>query len=162
MNGKILGTITRSEGYFEARLERFLPHTQLSVWAMLTQSEKLSEWLAPGDIELRQGGSVNLNFSDSGTIIDSKISKLKVPSLLEYSWSGPGDALRPVCWEISTTAKGCLLSISLVESEQDITKSCAGWEAHFMMLDAALEGSPIPFPFEHFQATRAQYNQLID
>ncbi len=42
-----------------------------------------------------------------------------------------------------------------------IARSCAGWEAHLMMLLASIEGVPIKFPFERFQSTRARYNEMI-
>jgi hypothetical protein len=45
--------------------------------------------------------------------------------------------------------------------DEDIARSCAGWEAHLMMLLAAIEGVPIKFPFERFQATRADYDSMI-
>ena len=44
---------------------------------------------------------------------------------------------------------------------EDIARSCAGWEAHLMMLLAAIEGVPIKFPFERFQTTRKIYNNQI-
>jgi hypothetical protein len=49
-----------------------------------------------------------------------------------------------------------MLTVRIPENE-DIAKTCAGWEAHLAMLMAALEGAPISFPFEVFQAARAAY-----
>ncbi len=63
-----LGTINRVNGYYEARLERFLAHDQSVVWAMLTEPERMVGWLAPGEIELRKGGVAKLNFIDSGIV----------------------------------------------------------------------------------------------
>ena len=34
-------------------------------------------------------------------------------------------------------------------------------EAHLMMLLAAIEGVPVKFPFERFQATREAYRSII-
>jgi hypothetical protein len=48
-----------------------------------------------------------------------------------------------------------------IPEDEDIARSCAGWEAHLMMLLAAIEGVPIKFPFERFQATREAYKALI-
>ena len=98
-----LGTIKRARGCFEARLERFLEHDQKTVWAMLTDPAKLPEWLAPGELSSKQGGPAKLNFPESGTIIDSRVSAIEAPRLIEYSWSGPGEPERPVRWE--TTAR---------------------------------------------------------
>ena len=157
-----LGTVNRVKGRYEARLERFLEHDQSMVWAMLTEPDRIVEWLAPGEIELRKGGAAKLNFTDSGIVIDSTVSEFEPPSLLEYSWSSPGEPTRPVRWETAPVAGGTSLTLTLqLPEDEDIARSCAGWEAHLMMLLAAIEGVPIKFPFERFQATREAYKSMI-
>ncbi|MEZ5559200.1 MAG: SRPBCC family protein [Pseudomonadales bacterium] len=157
-----LGTIRHVDGGYEARLERLLEHDQRSVWAMLTEPQRMVEWLAPGEIELRKGGAAKLNFSDSGIVIDSTVSEFDPPRLLEYSWSGPGEPERPVRWETQPAQGGTRLILTLrVPEDEDVARSCAGWEAHLMMLLAAIEGVPIKFPFERFQATRKAYNEML-
>ena len=158
-----LGTIERIEGGFEARRERYLEHDQTAVWAMLTEPSRMVDWLAPGEIELRKGGTAKLNFTDSGIVIDSIVSEFDPPNLLEYSWSGPGEPIRPVRWQSDPSGSGTRLSLTLrCPEDEDIARSCAGWEAHLMMLLAAIEGVPIKFPFERFQSTRQAYNEMID
>jgi len=46
-------------------------------------------------------------------------------------------------------------------SDEDIARSCAGFEAHLMILLAALEGVSIKFPFERFLETREAYNKML-
>ncbi len=157
-----LGTINSTSGCYEARLERFLAHAQSVGWAMLTEPDRMVEWLAPGEIELRKGGTAKLNFTDSGIVIDSTVSECEPPSLLEYSWSSPGEPTRPVRWETAPVAGGTHLTLTLqVPEDEDIARSSAGWDAHLMMLLAAIEGVPIKFPFERFQATREVYKSII-
>ncbi len=157
-----LGTIRRLDGTYEARLERHLTHDQLTVWAMLTHPEKLVEWLAPGAIELRMGGKARLDFIDSGTVIDSAVSAIEAPRLIEYSWSSSGEPLRPVRFDIAPDTVGTRLTLTLrIPAGEDIARSCAGWEAHLEMLLAALEGVPIKFPFERFKATRSRYGEMV-
>jgi len=157
-----LGTIEQRGSYFEARLERRLEHEPKNVWSMLTEPAKMVEWLAPGEIELRKGGAARLNFTDSGIVIDSKVTAFEPPRLLEYSWSGPGEPDRPVRWQVEPADGGSRLVLTLrVPGDEDVARSCAGWEAHLMMLLAAIEGVPIKFPFERFQATRKAYNEML-
>ncbi len=157
-----LGTIKRKAGQYEARLERLIDHPQAAVWAMLTDPAQLPQWLAPGELELREGGAAKLNFPESGTIIDSTISAIDAPRLIEYSWSGPGEPLRPVRWETTVVPTGTRLVLTLrVPDNEDIARSCAGWEAHLEMLLAALEGVPMKFPFERFKSTREAYKALL-
>ncbi len=157
-----LGTIERRGSSFEARLERLIPHGTAEVWAMLTEPAKMVEWLAPGEIELKKGGAAKLNFVDSGIVIDSTVSEFEPEQLLEYSWSGPGEPERPLRWELAAIGNATRLTLTLrAPDDEDIARSCAGWEAHLMMLLAAIEGVPIKFPFERFQATRESYNALL-
>lgn len=157
-----LGTIQHDNGTYTARLVRTVEHSKAAVWQMLVDPAKFVDWLAPGSIDLAIGGAAKLDFGDSGIIIDSIVTDYENEALLEYSWSGPGDPSRPLRWTIIETPAGSELSLTLkCPDEEDIARSCAGWEAHLMMLLAALEGVSIKFPFERFQTTREAYNQML-
>ena len=61
-------------------------------------------------------------------------------------------------WETFAQGGGTRLVLTLrIPQTEDIARSCAGWEAHLLMLHAALEGVPIKFPFDRFKATREAY-----
>ena len=157
-----LGSIEHRDDCYHARLERTLSHSPAAVWAMLTDPAKMIDWLAPGEIELKDGGAAKLNFVDSGIVIDSTVSAFEPERILEYSWSSPGEPQRPVRYEIEPLGAETRLILELTTpDDEDIARSCAGWEAHLMMLLAAIEGVPIKFPFERFVATRESYNQLL-
>ena len=158
-----LGTIVKEKDCYEATFVRVFNQQTDTVWQMITNPEKLKDWLAPGSIELRKGGSAKLNFGDSGIVIDSLVSAFESGSLLEYSWSNDGEALRPIRWELTPEGSGTRLTLTLVTPlDEVIDRSCAGWEAHLMMLLAAIEGVPIKFPFEQFQKSRAEYQDMLD
>lgn len=158
-----LGTIEHRGNLYRATLERLIPQPPEAVWAMLTDPAKFVDWLAPGEIELRKGGAAKLNFVDSGIVIDSTVTAFEPERLLEYSWSGPGEPGRPVRYEIEPAGQDTRLVLTLTTPDsEDIARSCAGWEAHLLMLLAAIEGVPIKFPFERFQATRAEYNKQLN
>ncbi len=157
-----LGTLTRINDYLQGKLERDIEHDQQVVWAMLTNPQRLAEWLAPGTIELKLGGAAKLNFTDSGTVIDSTVTAFDAPRLIEYSWSSPGQPSRPVRWETQPIAGGTRLTLTVsAPQSEDIARTCAGWEAHLMMLLAAIEGVPIKFPFERFKTTREAYKAIV-
>jgi uncharacterized protein YndB with AHSA1/START domain len=157
-----LGKIERLNGYFQATLTRLIEHDQSTIWEMLTLPQHFSNWLAPGDIELVQGGRVTLNFADSGTVIDSEVTQCLPPSVLEYSWSHGDEPTRPVRWELHPAEGGTKLYLIIgIPEDEELARSCAGWEAHLLMMLAALEGEPIQFPFEQFQASRKAYRELV-
>ena len=143
-------------------MTRTSEHPPAEIWRMLTDPAKLPEWLAPGRIEPRVGGAARLDFADSGTVIDSQVSAYDEGRLLEYSWSSPGEPLRPVRWELAPDGAGTRLTLTLkTPAGEDPGRACAGWEAHLEMLEAALEGVPIKFPFERFKAARDAYREKV-
>ena len=153
---------TRKGDVTEARLSRVLDDSLDRVWAALTESEELVKWLAPGSVELSVGGAAKLNFTDSGIVIDSKVTEIEPLSVLEYSWSGPGEPARPLRWEIRPKGDEVQLDLSLrLPAGEDAGRACAGWDAHLEMLAAALAGVPIKFPFELFKAARDAYRAQL-
>ncbi len=156
-----LGRIRRFAEGFEGCLERWIGHKQEAVWQMLTEPPQLVQWLAPGSIELREGGRVHIDFGDSGVVIDSTVLAFDPPRLIAYSWSGDG-AHQPLRWELDTVDGGTALTLTVqLSAGEDIAKACAGFEAHLDMLAAALEGVPIRFPFDRYRAARRAYGELL-
>jgi uncharacterized protein YndB with AHSA1/START domain len=156
-----LAKIRRLGNSFEATITRSFDHEVTTLWAMLTDSAKLPLWLAPGELALRKGGEAKLNFPESGINVDSLITAIDPPRLIEYSWSSPGQPQRPLRWEVSPAAGGARLTLTLrIPESEDIGRTCAGWDAHLDMLAAALEGVPIKFPFERFKTAREAYKAV--
>ena len=157
-----LAQLQRAHSYVRADFEREFDHLQRKVWAMLTEPGRLAQWLAPGEIEPYRGGQARLDFADSGIVIDSEVTAYEAPRLLEYSWSAPGQPKRPMRWTVTPQGEGCRLALSLfVPQDEDVARSCAGFEAHLDMLAAALEDVPIRFPFERFKAAREGYGRCL-
>lgn len=154
----VKAVFSHAGGQVQAMMRRRFDHLTVSVWSMLTDPARLPLWLAPGTIETRLGGAVRLDFADSGTVVDSTITAYAPGRLLEYSWSGRSGPPRPVRWELAPDGEGTVLTLTLrVPEDEDAGRACAGWEAHLEMLEAALEGVPIKFPFETFKTWRDAY-----
>lgn len=159
----VLGQVSRQGDAVQVVMTRTFDHAVATVWTVLTDPARLPQWLAPGEIELHEGGRARLDFIDSGTTIDSLVSAFKPGALLEYSWSEPGEPLRPVRWDLRADGPAATrLTLTLtIPAGEDAGRAAAGWEAHLEMLAAALEDVPIKFPFEHFKAARDAYRALL-
>ena len=132
------------------------------MWTALTQPDRLVDWLAPGKLELRPGGAARLDFEDSGIVIDSQVSAIEPPRVLEYSWSGPDEPLRPLRWEVTPAPDGAVLTLTLrTPAGEDAARAFAGFVAHVDMLAAALAGVPIKFPFERFKTVRDAFRARL-
>lgn len=157
------GTIRRLEGGYEGRLEHRYAHEPAAVWAMLTEPQHLAKWLAPGTIELRQGGAVRIDFADSGIVIDSVVTAFEPLRVLEYSWSSGAQPQRPMRWELSGESGGTRLQLTVrLPGDEDAAKACAGFEGHLAMLAAALEDVPVRFPLDLYLAARKHYQALLE
>lgn len=156
------GSISVKPDCSEVRIERTFPHGPGRLWEAMTKSDQIAQWLAPGKIELCKGGAAKLNFIDSGIVIDSIVSDIQPPYVIEYSWSGPGEPLRPLRFETRIVPGGTRLTLTVkIPPAEDAARTAAGFEAHLEMLAAMLEGVPVKFPFALFKAMRGAYQAAI-
>ncbi len=153
---------THKDDVVQAHFSLMIDDHVEAVWAALTEPGRLVEWLAPGEIELREGGAARVNFTDSGTAIDSTVSAYRPLHLLEYSWSKPGEPRRPVRWALEPIGPQTRLDLTLtVPADEDAARAAAGWAAHLEMLAAALARVPIKFPFRLFKAACESYRARL-
>jgi uncharacterized protein YndB with AHSA1/START domain len=157
-----LAEITGTEGGYRCAFARDFEHSPQAVWKALTEPALLTQWLAPGMIELRIGGRARLDFRDSGVVVDSEVTLCEPDHLLEYGWNSPGEPERRLTWTLNALQDACRLSLLLrLPQGEDVARSCAGWDAHLDMLAATLEGVSVKFPFETFKAARAAYGERL-
>lgn len=147
---------------YELRFERVFSYPITRVWAALTESDRLVEWLAPGEIELRPGGRALLRFTNGGSVIDSTVIAVDPPQLLEYSWTAEAGDFGSVRWELSSENGGTrlVLTHTVPESASAFGPSAlAGWQTHLDQLVAALDGHPIPWSRDYWQALHDHYER---
>lgn len=156
------GDLSYRDGYITATMERRVETTVDKVWEFLIDEGHRVSWLAPGTIDLRAGGRARLDFKDSYVVVDSKVTACVAPALLEFSWSDKGQPLRPVRFELEDHGTESLirLRVSIPENEV-VPRSCAGWEAHLTMLQAALAGVSPKFPMDRFNACRTYFENEL-
>lgn len=156
------GTISKQADGWQGRLQRHFDHPPAEIWRMLTTPDGIAQWIAPGTIEARPGGRVHIDFGDSGLVIDSTVTAFEEGRLLEYSWSSGDEPARPLRWEVASDGSGTTLALTVrIPADEDIAKTCAGYDAHLEMLAAALEGVPVKFPFELYVAMRQAYQAQL-
>jgi uncharacterized protein YndB with AHSA1/START domain len=153
------GSLTHHDGYITATMQCDVEASSNDVWRMLTEESERVKWLAEGTIELSVGGRAQLDFKDSYVIVDSEVTACETEQLLEFSWSGQDEPLRPIRFELTPQDDSChiCLKVSIPEDEV-VARSCAGWEAHLTMLQAALAGVSTKFPLDRFKACRAHFD----
>jgi uncharacterized protein YndB with AHSA1/START domain len=164
------GTLQRRDGEHVLRFERRLSHPIDRVWAALTQPAGLVGWLAEADVDLREGGRIELrwlNHDDAGNsaVARGTVTALDPPRLLEYDTDIHG-RLR---WELRPDDDGCLLVFTVTTPAPDeyLALVMAGWHIHLEHLADALDGRPVDWPrwdAEHrpeWQAHHDRYAALV-
>ena len=88
-----LGTYQRrADGKLDIRFERSYPRPVQTVWAALTEPERLADWMGKSTVEPRVGGKF-LTIEDSAAPMTGAVRVWEPPKVLEFSWSNK-DALR--------------------------------------------------------------------
>ena len=124
----------------EVRLTRYYRAAPDEVWAALTDSDSLARWLAqPGELDLRRGGSFELQFQN-GNRINGQVRSVEPSRLLELDWAASGEEPSIVRFELSADGGGTVLVLDhrLIDARVGM-RYMARWERHLGRLDAVVE-----------------------
>jgi len=103
-----LGTFERRGDDVDLRYERRYPRPVETVWAALTEPERLADWIGPALVEPRLGGRYEL-FTNRPRPMTGRILAWDPPRVLEFSWD-TGDAPESVVrCELSPDGEGARL-----------------------------------------------------
>jgi len=161
------------------QFQRLLTGPLEKVWAYLTESEKRGKWLATGEMELREGGSVTLNFlhkdlspipgpppekyrdMESGKGFTGKILKIDPPRLLSFTWEGTSE----VTFELEKKEDKVLLTLThrkLPTDKGTLIGVSGGWHTHLDILIADLRGETRPNFWQRFTGLEERYAAIYD
>ena len=161
--------------------QRTLPGPIERVWAYLTESDKRRTWLAGGDMDLREGGQVQLEFQnhdlsktrvkvpekyekyDKGAHYTGKIIRCEPPRLLSFTWIEESGNATEVTFELSEQGEKVLLVVThrRLPNRDAIIGVASGWHTHLDILVERLNGrEPEPFWSTH-ERLEAEYEKRI-
>lgn len=163
------------------RFERILPGPVERVWDYLTVPEKRATWLAGGEIELRVGGRVTLEFHNAmlapkgepvpdwlqpftGPLTNpGRVTQLNKPHLLGFTWgdAGDGSPASEVVFELKPQGSSVMLALThrrLTSNREGFMISC-GWHVHTGLLVAVLNGEPKPPYWSKFEQVKTAYHK---
>lgn len=130
------------------RFERLLPGPVETVWAHLTECDRIPEWYgADGAIEPREGGMVRL----IGGHIRGVVTQWKPHRRLAYTWNvfSPGDLEAPypesyLSFELDVAGAGVkLVLLHLPVLERFEKQNAMGWHTFLDLLGATLRGETV-------------------
>lgn len=80
------GTLHQSDGRYMIQFERYMPYAAETIWGVLTDPEKFSEWypFATGKMELKPGGRIAFDDGE-GTTYEAVIKEFEAPRIFSFS-----------------------------------------------------------------------------
>jgi uncharacterized protein YndB with AHSA1/START domain len=159
------GIVERTSEGGVIRFERRLDFPIREVWDAITTPARLAEWWLPFDaditVDLREGGEMVFTATgDEPMTITCTILRVEPPMLLEHTHVDPGAYLR---WELEPVGAGCVLRMShFVSDADDAIEKCyvVGLHASLARLVPCLAGEPVPWDWNEFAVSQAQYAAL--
>ena len=156
------GTVQQVAGGSVVRFERHMPCTADEVWAALTEPKKLVEWLAAAEIELTEGGRIQLAFANTGDLMNGKVTQVQARSILAYTWNSEDADESVVRWELTPEADGCLLVLThIISVPERLSYMLAGWHVHLDLLEETLAGEAKGWPWPHWESMREKYAKQL-
>jgi uncharacterized protein YndB with AHSA1/START domain len=152
------GTVNQIHGGRVVRFERYLNHRVEKVWAFITRSEKIVDWLtAHAEMDLVEGGSIKLRW-ENGDIVKGTFKQVNPPYELEYTWNEPSAGKSLLRWELQPEGAGCslILTHTFFDSEQ-LPNFLAGWHVHLDVLAIVLQDRTVEFPWDRVKDLRKIY-----
>lgn len=139
MTDNTYGAMTTTNDLPRVTFERVIGAAIDVVWAMLTTDDGLERWLAPAKVDLRVGGSVDIDFGENGMVGGEIIDV--VPGIsLEYHWRFTGEPDSVIRFElevVDATSTKLRLDHQLLPIDQAVGYG-SGWHAHLDQLETIL------------------------
>ncbi|MDH5421999.1 MAG: SRPBCC domain-containing protein [Acidimicrobiia bacterium] len=142
--------------------DRVFDTAMATVWDMLTTDEGLERWLAPATVDLRTGGTVDLDFGEEG-LAGGAIIDLVSGSSIEYEWRFPGEPDSIIRFDLEALDDGrtrLRLNHRLLPPDQAVGYG-AGWHAHLDQLADALGGGTDFDWMGRFNGLLSEYRTLV-
>jgi uncharacterized protein YndB with AHSA1/START domain len=155
-----LGEVSVAGDTLQIVFRRHLRAPVEKVWAALTTPERLADWIANAEIDLRVGGILRLDGNGMNKD-EMRITLCEPPRTFALAWTiGPRESL--VRFDLAPEADGCELTLTHSGVPTMAANARAGWHALLEALPDAVEGRSTPWDVKtaRERALRAIYPSL--
>jgi uncharacterized protein YndB with AHSA1/START domain len=141
------------------RFERELAHSLERVWAAITETAQLSQWMeAEAVFEPRVGGRFELRWPDGGHA-HGEVRELVPLERLVVTWNEVIDGKSLLTIVLESSGAGTRL-VLVHEGIGNLPGFGAGWHAHLDVLDGMLDGVTVDLA-ERFDALQGEYQRVL-
>jgi uncharacterized protein YndB with AHSA1/START domain len=141
-----IGEVTVTQDALQVVFHRHYRKPIEKVWAAITTPERLADWLADADIEMRTGGKIRLNWAN-GHEMEGRVLVCEPPTAFAWTWD-LGGRETSVRFDLKPDGDGCWLTLThsgLSPKAGPGAGVRAGWHAHLEGLAAAIDGTKTPW-----------------
>jgi len=164
------GKLTEPATY---RIQRLLPGPAERIWNYLTQSDLRRQWLAAGEMQMKQGADFTLTWRNDELTdppgkrpegfrkehsMESRIIEADAPTKLAFTW-GDGE----VSFELEPQGSDVLLTVThrRISDRANTVMVGAGWHMHLDVLAAKLRGGTCDPFWDGWARLKNDYEQRI-
>jgi uncharacterized protein YndB with AHSA1/START domain len=112
------------------------------VWAAITTPERLADWMAAAEIEMKPGGKIRLNWNSGAHSMEGRVLIVEPPRAFAWTWDLDGRET-VVRFDLKPDGDGCWLTLThsgLSPKAGSGAGVRAGWHAHLEGLPDAIDG----------------------
>jgi len=158
------GEVTRVSDALQVVFHRHYARPIEKVWAAITTPERLADWLADAEIEMRTGGKIRLSWNDGAHTMEGRVLVCEPPKSFAWTWTLDGRET-VVRFDLRSDGDGCWLTLThsgLSTTAGQGAGVRTGWHAHLEGLPDAIEGRKTPWATktERQEAVRSLYPPL--
>ena len=136
------GQVTVADDALQVVFHRHYARPIEKVWAAITTPERLADWLAEAEVELKPGGKISFNWNKGAHTMEGRVLVCEAPTTFAWTWALDGRETT-VRFDLKPEADGCWLTLThsgLSTKAGSGAGVRAGWHAHLEGLPDAIEG----------------------
>jgi uncharacterized protein YndB with AHSA1/START domain len=142
-----LGEVTTTADALQVVFHRHYNKPIEKVWAAVTTPERLADWLAEAEIEMKVGGRIRFNWNSGAHQMEGRVVALDPPHTFAWTWM-LDERETVVRFDLKADADGCWLTLThsgLNPKGGSGSGVRAGWHAHLEGIPEAMEGRKTPW-----------------
>lgn len=141
-----IGEVTATRDDLQVVFHRHYAKPIEKVWAAVTTPERLADWLANAEIEMRVGGKIRLTWNGAHSM-EGRVVALAPPNTFAWTWT-LDERETVVRFDLKSDGDGCWLTLTHSGLSPRAGRGGgvrAGWHAHLEGIPDAIEGRRTDF-----------------
>jgi len=141
------GEVTATGDALQVVFHRHYARPIEKVWAAITTPERLADWLADAEIEMKPGGKIRLNWNNGAHGMEGRVLVCEPPRAFAWTWT-LDERETVVRFDLKPDSDGCWLTLTHSGLSPKAGQGAGvrtGWHAHLEGLGDAVDGKRTPW-----------------